>query len=64
MHDLETHGVKVTGVVESSFWKDAAGWLLPLVILGVLWVDVDLSAMGGVQGVAHTVTPYPTASLA
>jgi cell division protease FtsH len=38
MHDLETHGVKVTGVVESSFWKDAAGWLLPLVILGVLWV--------------------------
>src|SRR6185312_348212 len=36
--DLDAHGVKVTGVVESSFWKDAAGWLLPIAILGFLWV--------------------------
>ncbi|HVV51687.1 MAG TPA: ATP-dependent zinc metalloprotease FtsH [Polyangia bacterium] len=40
MRDLEAHHVKVTGVVESSFWKDAAGWLLPLAILGLLWVLV------------------------
>jgi len=40
MRDLSTHGVKVTGVVESSFWKDAAGWLIPLVILGFIWMVV------------------------
>ena len=40
MRDLSAHGVKVTGVVETSFWHDAAGWLIPLVILGVLWVVV------------------------
>src|SRR5581483_880190 len=32
MRDLSSHGVKVTGVVESNFWKDAAGWLIPLVV--------------------------------
>ncbi len=36
MRDLATHGVKVTGVVESSFWRDAAGWLIPIVVLGVI----------------------------
>jgi cell division protease FtsH len=40
MRDLSTHGVKVTGVVESSFWKDAAGWLIPLVVLGFIWMVV------------------------
>ncbi|HEX3905728.1 MAG TPA: ATP-dependent zinc metalloprotease FtsH [Polyangia bacterium] len=40
MRDLSAHGVKVTGVVESSFWHDATSWLIPLVILGVLWMVV------------------------
>src|SRR5450755_800048 len=40
MRDLSAHGVKVTGVVESSFWKDAAGWLIPLVVLGFIWMFV------------------------
>ena len=40
MRELSTHGVKVTGVVESSFWKDAAGWLIPLVVLGFIWMVV------------------------
>ena len=40
MRDLSAHGVKVTGVVESSFWKDAAGWLIPLVVLGFIWMVV------------------------
>ncbi len=40
MRDLSSHGVKVTGVVESNFWKDAAGWLIPLVILGFIWMFV------------------------
>jgi cell division protease FtsH len=40
MRTLATHGVKVTGVVETSFWHDAAGWLIPLVILGFLLILV------------------------
>jgi cell division protease FtsH len=40
MRELSAHGVKVTGVVESSFWKDAAGWLIPLVVLGFIWMVV------------------------
>src|SRR5580692_10038064 len=40
MRDLSAHGVKVTGVVESSFWKDAAGWLIPLLVLGFIWMFV------------------------
>jgi cell division protease FtsH len=40
MRTLAAHGVKVTGVLETSFWHDAAGWLIPLVVLGLLWVVV------------------------
>jgi cell division protease FtsH len=43
--DLAAHGVKVTGVVETSFWHDAAGWLIPIVVLGFLWIVV-LRRMG------------------
>jgi cell division protease FtsH len=38
MRQLEAHGVKISGVVESSFWHDAAGWLVPVAILGFFWV--------------------------
>jgi cell division protease FtsH len=47
MRALSTHGVKVTGVVETSFWHDAAGWLIPLAIIAFLWVVV-LRRMGQV----------------
>jgi cell division protease FtsH len=40
MRDLSSHGVKVAGVVESNFWKDAAGWLIPLLVLGFIWMIV------------------------
>ena len=40
MRDLSSHGVKVTGVIESNFWKDAAGWLIPLLVLGFIWMIV------------------------
>ena len=40
MRDLSSHGVKVTGIVESNFWKDAAGWLIPLLVLGFIWMIV------------------------
>jgi len=38
MRDLGAHGVKVTGVVETNFWRDALGWLIPIAVLGVLWM--------------------------
>src|SRR6266700_669971 len=34
--ELEQHGVRVTGVAESSFWRDAMSWLLPIGLLLVL----------------------------
>jgi cell division protease FtsH len=45
MRDLAGHGVQVTGVVETSFWHDAAGWLIPIVVLGFLCI-VALRRMG------------------
>jgi cell division protease FtsH len=36
--DLAAHGVKVNGVVESSFWRDAAGWIIPIAIIGAFWM--------------------------
>jgi cell division protease FtsH len=47
MRTLAAKDVKVTGVVETSFWHDAAGWLVPLAILAFLWVAV-LRRMGQV----------------
>ncbi len=38
MRTLQAHDVKITGVVESSFWKDAAGWLVPMALLGFFWM--------------------------
>ena len=38
IRDLASHGVKVNGVVESNFWRDAAGWIIPIAIIGVFWM--------------------------
>jgi cell division protease FtsH len=38
MRDLSQHGVKVTGVVETNFWRDALGWLIPLAVLAAFWM--------------------------
>jgi len=37
LRDLNQHGVRVTGVVESTFWRDAMSWLLPIALLVVFW---------------------------
>jgi cell division protease FtsH len=37
LRDLNQHGVRVTGVVESTFWRDAMAWLLPIGLLVVFW---------------------------
>jgi len=38
LKDLDKHGVRVTGVVESTFWRDALGWLIPIAIIGAFWM--------------------------
>jgi cell division protease FtsH len=38
--DLQQHGVHVTGVVESTFWRDAMSWLLPIALLVGFWALV------------------------
>src|SRR4051794_17678125 len=35
--DLQQHGVRVTGVVESTFWRDAMSWLLPIALMVAFW---------------------------
>jgi cell division protease FtsH len=38
LKDLSHDGVKVTGVVESTFWRDAVGWVVPIAIIAVFWM--------------------------
>jgi cell division protease FtsH len=38
LKDLATHGVRATGVVETTFWRDAAGWLIPIALIGAFWM--------------------------
>ena len=38
LKDLGAHGVKATGVVESTFWRDALGWLIPIGLIGAFWM--------------------------
>jgi cell division protease FtsH len=38
LKDLAAKGVRATGVVESTFWRDAAGWLIPIALIGGFWM--------------------------
>jgi cell division protease FtsH len=40
LSELQQHGVRVTGVVESTFWRDAMSWLLPIALLVAFWALV------------------------
>jgi cell division protease FtsH len=40
LHDLQRHGVRISGVVESTFWKDALSWLLPIALFVGFWAVV------------------------
>jgi cell division protease FtsH len=49
LEQLEQHGVKFTGAVESDWWSNLTSWLLPLVIMILLW-GVILRRMSPGQG--------------
>jgi len=49
LEELQRHGVKFTGAVESNWWTNVTGWLLPLFIMILLW-NVILRRMSPGQG--------------
>jgi cell division protease FtsH len=48
--DLETYGVKFTGVVENTFFKDLLGWIVPALVFAGIWFFLirRLQQRGGV----------------
>jgi cell division protease FtsH len=49
LEELEEHGVSFTGAVDSSWWSSLSVWLLPLIVLILLW-NLMLRRMGPGQG--------------
>jgi len=47
--ELTAHGVKVTGVIESTFFRDVLSWLLPVVVFIGIWY-VIFQRLGQAQG--------------
>jgi len=35
--DLDTYGVKFTGVIENTFFKDLLGWIVPALAFEAIW---------------------------
>ena len=49
LEELERQGVKFGGEMETSWWSNLAGWLLPLIVMVLLW-SVILRRMSPGQG--------------
>jgi len=54
LRDLAANGVKVKGVIETTFWRDLLSWLLPIAVFLGVWVFL-LRRMGQGQGGFMTV---------
>ncbi|MEP6887164.1 MAG: ATP-dependent zinc metalloprotease FtsH [Nitrospirales bacterium] len=54
IRDLETHHVKVTGVIESTFFRDLLSWVIPIALFFGVWLLL-LRRMGQGQGGFMTV---------
>jgi cell division protease FtsH len=54
LRDLAANGVKVTGVIETTFWRDLLSWLLPIAVFLGVWVFL-LRRMGQGQGGFMTI---------
>jgi len=51
MRELGQRSVRVTGVVESTFWRDAMSWLLPIALLVAFWAMMSRRmGQGGSNG--------------
>jgi cell division protease FtsH len=49
VRNLEQHGVKFTGVIETTFWRDLLSWLLPVVVFVGIWFFI-FRRLGQAQG--------------
>ena len=49
VRELNQHGVKFTGVIETTFWRDVLSWILPAVIFGAIWLFF-IRRLGQAQG--------------
>ncbi|HSB44713.1 MAG TPA: ATP-dependent zinc metalloprotease FtsH [Nitrospira sp.] len=49
VRDLEQHGVKFTGVIETTFWRDLLSWLLPVLVFVGIWFFI-FRRLGQAQG--------------
>ncbi|HET8761145.1 MAG TPA: ATP-dependent metallopeptidase FtsH/Yme1/Tma family protein, partial [Nitrospiria bacterium] len=54
LKDLQAQGVKVTGVIESTFLRDLLSWVIPILLFAGVWVFL-LRRMGQGQGGFMTV---------
>jgi cell division protease FtsH len=54
IRDLETHHVKVTGVIESTLLRDLLSWIIPIGLFFAVWLFL-LRRMGQGQGSFMTV---------
>ncbi|MDQ6732949.1 MAG: ATP-dependent zinc metalloprotease FtsH [Nitrospirota bacterium] len=54
IRELETHRVKVTGVIESTFFRDLLSWIIPIALFFGVWWFL-LRRMGQGQGGFMTV---------
>ncbi|WP_447984285.1 ATP-dependent zinc metalloprotease FtsH [Nitrospira sp. Nam74] len=54
IRDLEAHRVKVTGVIESTFFRDLLSWIIPIALFFGVWLFL-LRRMGQGQGGFMTV---------
>src|SRR3990172_1207079 len=54
LRDLAANGVKVKGVIETTFWRDLLSWLIPIAVFLGVWLFL-LRRMGQGQGGFMTV---------
>src|SRR6476660_4824904 len=54
IRDLEAHHVKITGVIESTFFRDLLSWIIPIALFFGVWLFL-LRRMGQGQGGFMTV---------
>jgi len=54
IRDLEAHHVKITGVIESTFFRDLLSWVIPIALFFGVWLFL-LRRMGQGQGGFMTV---------
>ena len=49
VRELNQHGVKFVGVIETTFWRDVLSWILPAAIFGAIWYFF-IRRLGQAQG--------------